>query len=100
MTTIGERSLACRRTSASSARVSRRRGIECEDQTGNEASEWPLAGPLAVSTSDLIPAVFLDHDAIMVTMPARVPIAMHAVLRVGASSIVVVTTLDHDGLGA
>src|SRR5262249_1884408 len=67
----------------------------------SKTSKWPLAGPFAVSTSSVLPAtLFLDHDAIMVTMPARVEIAMHAVFRMGATPVVVVTTLDHDGLGA
>jgi hypothetical protein len=44
---------------------------------------------------------FLDHDTIMVMVtPARMPIAMYAVFRAGAIPIVMVATLDHDGLGA
>src|SRR5689334_6106918 len=101
MTTIAKRSPACQKTSASSAPVSRPAGIEYDDQAGDETSQWPLAGPFAVSVSDILVAVaFLDHDAIVVTMPARMPIAMHAVFRAGATPIVVMATLDHDGLGA
>src|SRR6185437_1835147 len=59
-------------------------------------------GAIAVSTSGILPAVaFLDHDATMVPMPARVPMAMPAIFRASAAPVVMIAAaLDDDSLGA
>src|ERR1043166_7161143 len=100
MMTIAKGLPHCRRTSASSAPVSRRRGIE-----RHQDKRMPPCGAILVPECRDSIAAFADHDAVAVAMmpPATVPaiVAMHAILRPRAFPVVMVAAaLDHDGLRA